>query len=278
MVIVGAFILPHGAMILNPNKKGLSKQAINLHTHMKKAVKIIEDLHPEVIFLTTPHSIALSNDFGLYLNQGANGNAEWNGEYQDFSVEVKINQELSIQLLDFLYEKETAIHGISTFSPTVNAPLRWGEVVPLWFLKELSSNPEYIILSQTLRRYDQAKELIPETITLGNDLRLFFESIEKRIVIIVSADLSHTNQATGPYGFSEDATTFDKMMNDWAATLDSRILTKKAIPFLETAKCCGFIGFVLLQGMLENKGFIPTVMVRETPSYYGMMIAPYTKK
>ncbi|MFX1589038.1 MAG: hypothetical protein ACFFC1_12855, partial [Promethearchaeota archaeon] len=257
---------------------GIPKQAINLHNEMKRVVKLIDDLQPEIIFLTTPHSIALSNDYGIYLNKGASGTAEWNGEYQEYSVKVDINQEISNQLLGYLYEKETAIHGILAYTKGVNIPIRWGEAVPLWFLRNLSSNPEYIILSQTLRRLEQVKELIPETITLGNNLSLFFERIEKRVVVIISADLGHTHNPEGPFGFAEEAETFDKMIQEWAVSLDGKMLTKKILPLLGKALCCGFIGFVILQGMINNKGFIPNVLIRETPTYYGMMIASYLKK
>ncbi|MFW9945404.1 MAG: hypothetical protein ACFFDX_01100 [Candidatus Odinarchaeota archaeon] len=278
MVIVGAFILPHGAMILDPKKEGIPMQAINLNYEMRKIVKIIDDLRPEIIFLTTPHSIALSNDYGIYLNMGGSGTAEWDGEYQEYVVNVKINQKISNQLLDYLSKKGTAINGISAYAMSVHAPLRWGEAVPLWFLRDLSSNPKYVILSQPLRRLEQPKELIPETITLGNDLELFFESIKKRVVVIISGDLGHTHKAEGPYGFAEEAEIFDKMIQEWATSLDSKILTKKVIPILEKAMCCGFIGFVILQGMIENKDFTPNVLIRENPTYYGMMIASYIKK
>ena len=278
MGIVGAFILPHGAIILNPEKKGIPEQAINLYNEMKKVVKIIDDLQPEIIFLTTPHSIALSNDYGIYLNKCASGTSEWNGEYQEYSVSVKINQEISNQLLDYLIEKETAIQGISAYTMSTNIPIRWGEAVPLWFLRNLSSNPEYIILSQTMRRMEQSKDIIPETIALGNNLSVFLESIKKRVVVIVSADLGHTHNPEGPFGFAKEAEIFDKMIQEWVVSLDGKILTKKVLPLLEKALCCGFIGFVILQGMIDNKEFMPDLLIRETPTYYGMMIASFIKK
>ena len=278
MVIVGAFILPHGAMILDPEKEGIPKQAIALHKEMKKVAKMIDDLKPDLIFLTTPHSIGLSNDFGIYLNKGGSGCAEWNNDYKEFVVEVEFDQNIANELLDILSEKETAIHGIATFTSGANAPFRWGEAVPLWFLNNIKKKPKYVLLSQPLRRLDQAKELIPETLTLGNDLRLYFEELEKKVVIIISADLGHTHQEDGPYGFNEEAEPFDQLIETWAATLDEKILTKKVVPKLDSALCCGYIGFVLLQGMIQNKGFAPKVLIRETPSYYGMLIATYLNK
>ncbi|MHA1461994.1 MAG: hypothetical protein ACTSQ0_02890 [Candidatus Heimdallarchaeota archaeon] len=277
MVVVGAYILPHGALVLDPTVENLPNEAIELHHAMNEMAKTIEDLKPDLIFITTPHSIALSNDFGIYLNKGGSGSAEWDNKYKKFKVQVEFDQKISNDLLDYLLEKETAVHGIATFTPGMDAPFRWGEAVPLWFLRKLSTKPKYILMSQPLRRLEETKELIPETLTLGNDLRLFFESLEKRIIVIISADLGHTHQKNGPYGFSEEAEPFDKLMEKWAGTLDEKYLIRKAVPKLDKALCCGYIGFVLLQGMINGKGFTPEGITRATPSYYGMMVTRYTK-
>ncbi|MFW9972459.1 MAG: hypothetical protein ACFFDF_19900 [Candidatus Odinarchaeota archaeon] len=275
MGIVGAFILPHGSMILDPKKNGISKQVIKLHEAMKKIRKIINQLSPDVIFLTTPHSIALSYDYAIYLNKLASGTAEWNGEYGEFSIDIRLSQELSTRLLNLLQTKDIAVQGISAYSSNVSVPLHWGEVVPLWFLKDLPLNLEYIILSQPLRRLEHARSMIKESISLGAHLKKFFESIDKRVALIISADLSHTHEKEGPYGFSEEAETFDKMIQDWAASLNSQILTEKIVPILDKAMCCGLIGFAILQGLIGNDNFKPNILIRESPSYYGMMVASY---
>ncbi|NHJ84903.1 MAG: hypothetical protein FK734_05545 [Asgard group archaeon] len=276
MTIVGAFILPHGSMILDPKKKGLPKEAIDLHHAMKKMASEINSLKPDLIFMTTPHSIALSNDFGLYLNVGGSGSAEWNNEYSEFQVKVEFDLEIANELLEFLVEKETAINGIATFTASIDAPLKWGEAVPLWFLRNLNSKPKYILMSQPMRRYDNAKDLIPETLTLGNDLRIFFEGLKKRVVILISADLGHTHQESGPYGYTDIAQSFDELIEKWALTLDSKILLKEAVPLLDKALICGFIGFVMLQGILDKMKVQPEIFARLTPSYYGMMVAKYS--
>jgi len=275
MVIAGAFILPHGSMILDPKKKGLPKEAKELHKAMIDATLAIEKLKPDLIFMTSPHGIALSNDFGIYLNKGGIGSAEWNNEYNEYIVEVDIDQEIANKLLEYLLEKETAVTGIAAYTPGVEINLRWGDAVPFWFLRNLSSKPKYVLLSQPLRRHDQTEELIPETLCLGNDLRIFFEELEKKVVIIISADMGHTHDKDGPYGFSEDAAPFDALMEEWASTLDSKLLLKKAVPKLDQALCCGYIGFVLLQGLLEKLKFKPEVTSRSAPTYYGMMVAKY---
>jgi len=278
LTIIGAFILPHGSMVLDLDKKGLPKEAIKLHNAMVEMADEIEKLQPDIIFMTTPHSIALSNDFGIYLNKGGSGSAEWMGEYKKYQANIEFDQEISQNLLDYLIDKETAINGVVSFTSSVDAPLRWGEVVPLWFLRKLTKKPKYVLLSQPLRRLEFVEDLIPETLTLGNDLRLFFDNLNKQVVVLISADMGHTHQKEGPYGFDEIAEPFDQLMEKWAGKLDSKILIKKAAPMLTNALCCGYIGFVMLQGMLENKDFTPKVISRSAPTYYGMMVASYIRK
>ncbi|MEJ2293438.1 MAG: hypothetical protein P8Y23_01555 [Candidatus Lokiarchaeota archaeon] len=277
MGIVGAFILPHGSMILDPKKNGMSNQVIRLYNEMKKIGKIINQLSPDVIFLTTPHSVALSHDYGIYLNNNASGTAEWNDEYREFSINIRLTQDLSTKLLKFLEDNKSAIQGISAYASSVDFPLQWGEVVPLWFLNGFPLNLEYIILSQPLRRFEYSRDMIFESISLGINLKKFFESINKRVALIISADLSHTHNKEGPYGFSEEAEIFDKMIQDWAISLNSEILTDKIIPILDKAMCCGLIGFAILQGLIGNDNFKPDILIRDAPTYYGMMIASYLK-
>jgi len=274
MGIIGAFIVPHGAMILD-RERAKELKAERLHDAMLETAKVIRQLKPEVIFLTSPHGISLSNDFAIYLNEKAFCSAEWENEYQEFTCQVQIEKSCSEQLLDYLIEKETAISGLAAYTPSVDIKLRWGEAVPLWFLRDVPV--KYILMSQPLKRLENAREMIPETLTLGNDLRLFFNKLKKRIIVIISADLSHTHQENGPYGYSEQAKIADKLLARWAETFDEKILTKEVAHILPEAKVCGFIGFVLLQGLLNRLTFKRKMLVNEAPSYYGMMVAHYLK-
>lgn len=275
MGIVGAFILPHGSMVLD-HKKAKKQGAEELHIAMVSIAKQIKDLKPDLIFLTSPHGISNSNDFGIYLNKIAKCSAEWNDDYKEFSCKVQLDQEISEKLLNYLLDKETAISGIASYTPSMEIPLRWGEAVPLWFLKDLSA--KFVIMSQPLKRIDMAKDMIPETLTLGNDLRLFFEKLNRRVVVIISADLAHTHLKEGPYGFNIAAASFDDLIGLWAGTLDESILLKKVIPKLDKAKVCGYVGFVMLQGMIGKMKFQPKLHINKAPTYYGMLIADYTRK
>lgn len=276
MSLVGAFILPHGAMLLDPHKKGVPDSVTELHQGMKKAAKMIDALQPELIFLTAPHCISLSKDFGIYLNKIGEGTAEWKGDYTEFTIQIKFNQDLASRLLDFLKEQDENVTGITTYSSGASVPLRWGTTVPLWFLRNLSSDPQYLLFSQPTRRHDRAPEMISEVLRLGGKLRSFFQHLQHRVVVIASADLAHTHSTKGPYHYSDQASRFDQIIEDWAASLTPELLLNKAKQLLEDALCCGYVGFVMLQGLLKNVDFHPKVLGRAAPTYYGMLIASYT--
>lgn len=277
MPLVGAFILPHGSVILDPGKRGIPKQAISLHNAMVGVSNTIASLRPDLIFLTSPHGVSLSHDFGIYLNAGGSGTAEWNNEYKEYKVQVKFDQRQANRLLEYLREKGHFMSGISMFSAAVDAPLRWGEAVPLWFLRELPEEIKYIVMTQPIRRYHEAEKMISESLTLGKNLKSFFESLDEKTIVIISADLSHTHSDDGPYGFSETAEAFDNLIEQWASTLDEDILLRKASLTLKKALCCGYVGFVILQGMLEKTDFRANILARSNPTYYGMMVAEYIK-
>ncbi|MEA2071609.1 MAG: hypothetical protein U9O98_10010 [Asgard group archaeon] len=275
MVVVGAFILPHGSIILDPNKENISEKAQELHNKMLKTAETIKSLEPSLIFLTTPHSIALSNDFGIYLNKSGEGSAEWQGEYSDYQVKINFQQEYSEFLLDLLKKRKHAASGIIAFNQGANAPLRWAESVPLWFIRELNKKTKYILFSQPLRRHEKAPDMIDECKNIGQDIFKFLSKLQEKVIIIISADLAHTHQNEGPYGYSPLAEEFDQHMESWAKTLDEKILVEDSVRMLDRALCCGYIGFLLLQGMINSDQFKSNVVYRETPSYYGMMIAEY---
>ncbi|MFX1253263.1 MAG: hypothetical protein ACFFCZ_16765 [Promethearchaeota archaeon] len=278
MTLIGAFILPHGSIILDPSKDAVPVQAKELHDAMQDTVRMIEKLQPDLVFFSTPHGIALSHDFGIYMNQTGSGSAEWEGEYTDFKVKVEFDQTISAQLHNFLKKNKVAISGITTYSAGLEAPLRWGEVVPLWFLKDLPFKPKYLIMSQPSRRYEQAVDMIPELIDLGKVLKNYFDLLEKKVVVIISADLAHTHSASGPYKYSEIAEPFDNLIERWATTLNADLLLKNASSLLNQALCCGYTGFVILQGLLEGTEFQPKVLIRANPTYYGMLVAEYIKE
>lgn len=102
MVLIGSFFVPHGSLILDTSEELISDSAMQIHIEMVKISQKIRELNPELCFLITPHGISLSNDYGLYANQMAEGTAEWENEYHNFKAEINLDQDETRKLFKFL--------------------------------------------------------------------------------------------------------------------------------------------------------------------------------
>lgn len=76
--IVGAFVLPHGGIALDPVNFNTTNhtarlEANALHEACLKVGQDVQDVNPEVIFLSTPHGIADYRNFLVYSNAVAAG-------------------------------------------------------------------------------------------------------------------------------------------------------------------------------------------------------------
>ena len=73
MPLVGSFIMPHGALTLTKEDPSIPPPAHRLHDACMEVGKQINDLKPDIIFLTTPHGVSLNNDYVIYGNSKAAG-------------------------------------------------------------------------------------------------------------------------------------------------------------------------------------------------------------
>lgn len=203
MGFVGAAILPHGAMIFDgdPNSDSaacrernstmppdLIKDCSALYSSCERAADLVAEMNAEVVLLVTPHGISLcSGALAVYMTNAACGNALWNDTWQDIEVSVPLDAHLSGQLLDFVQKQGLKADGIIPFS-RMEAPLRWGEVVPLWFVNRKidSDKVKYIVLS--VGRQSESFEVI------GKALHDFASTLHQRLVVVISGDLAHTHK------------------------------------------------------------------------------------
>jgi aromatic ring-opening dioxygenase LigB subunit len=166
--LIGVAYIPHGTMLLDPNREDLPDGAKSLHSSCMKISEKIAELNPDLILLLTPHGINLHQAINIYQpgisDSKASGNAEWNNQWIDYSVDVKLAGETCQDLYLYLKQRLSRVEGMLSFGG-LSVPLRWGEVVPLYFalhqlvsktksnsstLKHISiqSKPKIIIIAQ----------------------------------------------------------------------------------------------------------------------------------
>lgn len=276
MVLLAAFIVPHGALILDASPSHTDGR-YELHQAMVSVANQITNLKPDVILVTSPHGISLSDDYGIYFNESAHGSAEWEGEYKNYQIDVNIDLDFAGELYTYLEAKNQPVSKIIAFSRGVPIPMRWGESVPLWYLKNLLDT-KYVFMSQPQKRYDPSNTFMTETKELGENMSEFLNSHNKRVIVLISADLAHTHQLEGPYGFYENAEMVDKLLEDWMHSPNLSKENSDSYDLIKKALCCGYTGFLLLQGILGETELEVEVLTRQVPTYYGMMVVSFRVK
>lgn len=59
------------------------------------------------------------------------------------------------------------------------------------------------------------------------------DSISQTVAVVISSDLAHTHEASGPYGYSPAAAPFDKACGNWAITLHPTYLLDIAAQYVD---------------------------------------------
>ena len=102
MVLIGAAILPHGSMILDPTIDDIPTGVDELHSASKYIGDYVRDHEPDIIILATPHGINLSDSIGIYASRVGTGSAEWNDSWSDYKVSCNFHDEFALDLYNHL--------------------------------------------------------------------------------------------------------------------------------------------------------------------------------
>ena len=288
-----AVILPHGDFAYDPLLVDVPverRAATRIAAASRRVGHLFlhEHVDPEVIFLITPHGIALSHDFGVYLGEKAWGYADIGADlHRPNSTQYRVSLPdpialapvLAQDLLDYIIEESSTgrnmnVTGIKTSADeSQNMPLQWAEVIPLLLVLDddnknigttttqtatIPSAPvqrQHIIWSQPLRRFGEYEgaDMVKELLRLGQTLFDWMEQRPERMAVLVSADLSHTHRKDGPYGYSATSQPFDDFIGKWAhkdPCRNAKVLLEQATTLQPTALSCGYTGMVMLHGML----------------------------
>jgi aromatic ring-opening dioxygenase LigB subunit len=298
MVLVSCAVLPHGAMILDPAKPDLPAGAADLHGWCVRAAEDIAQSDPEVIILFTPHGNSLTDSVNIYLNDSVTGSAEWEGNWADYKVNRLCDSAMATRLLRQFTEEGIKADGTISFAKSVPAPLRWGEVVPLWFLDTLMPRDcKVVIVCWPQTRFDPEK-YAEVFVQVGRSLRAFCGAELSRISVVFSCDLSHVHgnppNTSRLYCCDEQvlgcnksiAAAFDSAVVHWAETicggdthLSKQILMNECLSNSVPAKSCGWAGLCGLQGLSEgcvghdfSSCCTGSVHGYVAPTYYGMIV------
>ena len=264
MSLVGAFIVPHPPLIIPEVGKGQEKEIQKTIDAYEEVARRIGELKPDVIIITTPHSV-LYSDY-LHISPGEHAV----GDFKNFGVpEVQIAVDYDsvfAQRLTSLAEEAGIPAG--TQGERKKA-LDHATLIPLYFIDKFYLDYKLVRISLSglspLMHY-----------RFGKCIAEAAKETEKRIVIVASGDLSHKLKASGPYGLAKEGPIFDHELTQAIANGDFlRFLTFDE-DFSEAAAECGLRSFIIMAGALDGKSVTPELLSYEGPFGVGYAVAAFS--
>ena len=240
MSIEAAYMVPHPPMIVPEIGRGSEAQIKETIVAYQKVAEDIARIKPETIVITSPHSVLYSDYFHISPGPGAKGS------FADFRAgQVRFQEKYDEDLVDriCLLAAEQAFPA-GTLGER-SARLDHGTMVPLWFIR---------------RHYDGFKLVriglsglpLADHYRLGVMIREAAETLDRRLVLVASGDLSHKLQPYGPYGFAPEGPEYDNRIMDVSGRAAFGEMLAFDENFCEKAAECGHRSFVIMAGALDG--------------------------
>ena len=240
MPIVGAIMVPHPPIILPEVGRGEEKKIAATDKAYREAVALVGELAPETIVLVSPHAVGYADYFHISPGESAEGDM---GQFR--ARDVKIRADYDSAFVEALAAAAAnAGFPAGTFGER-NPKLDHGTMVPLYYVNHFYRN--YLLV-----RIGLSGLPLTEHYRLGQMIQQTADSLNRRVVIIGSGDLSHKLREDGPYGLSKEGPEYDERIMDVMGRAAFDELFDFDEHFCDKAAECGHRSFCIMAGALDG--------------------------
>ncbi len=240
MPILAAFMVPHPPMIVPAVGRGGEKKIQATTDAYCRVADEIAELSPDVIIISSPHSVMYYDYF--HISPGY----EAYGSFADFRApEVSFRERYDAELVSLIeqYSREEGLPA-GTMGEK-DARLDHGTMVPLYFIRQKYSGGKII-------RIGLSGLPLEEHFRLGRIVSRAVKSLGRRAVFVASGDLSHKLQDYGPYGFAPEGPEYDERIMDVCSRAAFDELFDFSEDFCRRAAECGHRSFTIMAGALDG--------------------------
>ena len=240
MSVLAAFMVPHPPMIVPQVGKGSEAKIRSTTEAYEQAAEKIAALEPDVILITSPHSVMYSDYFHISPGKRAKGS------FADFRAgEVRFEETYDEEFVDRLERLARERDFPAGTLGERDRRLDHGTMVPLYFIRKKYKGGRIVRIGLSglplTRHYE-----------LGMLLREAVEELGRRAVIVASGDLSHKLQSYGPYGFAPEGPQYDERIMDVCGRASFGELFDFDEAFCDRAAECGHRSFVIMAGAFDG--------------------------
>ena len=251
-----AYILPHPPIAVPEVGGDEIKKIDDTEKAFAKAAADIKREDPETIVIISPHADFYRDAFYIAKGRTCTGDLARFGAPEP-QVTYTYDTELSEEIVRLCDEFDIPI----VYTDEDAAIMDHGAAVPLYYVnREYGANhdaPYRIVrVSPSLMSDDVLYDM-------GYLIERAIAHVGRRAVMIASGDLSHKLKEDGPYGFIKEGPMFDKAVTDVMKSGRLEDFTKIDKTVNELSANCGYHGFVMLAGALQDYKITPDFLSYE---------------
>lgn len=261
MSMLGAIITPHPPVLLPEVGGGREREIAATDRAMRTAAETVAAWQPDVIIVSSPHTILYRDYFHIAPGDGAVGDMGRFG-----APEVRIQASYDTLLREEIIRRAES-EGLHAGTLGQRDPeLDHGVLIPLYYLRK--AGVRCPIVRMGLSGFSPLDHY-----RLGKCVQDAVNALGRRAVFLASGDLSHKLKADGPYGYAPEGPQFDDTVTRTMASGDFLEFLTIDPALCERAAECGLRSFQVMAGALDGLAVEPQLLSHEGTFGVGYAIA-----
>jgi len=264
MPIIGAIIVPHPPIIIPTVGRGREQEVQKTIDAYRAAVRQVCSWEPEVLIVTSPHTVMYADYFHISPGKEAKGDMSAFGASQ-----TRLEAEYDTPLREEIIQQAEAA-GIQAGTLGEKDPaLDHGTFLPLYFLQEAGVDCPIVRIG--LSGFSPL-----EHYRLGQCIAKAVDKLGRRAVFVASGDLSHKLKDDGPYGYAPEGPVFDEQVTAAMASGDFLQFLTMDPGLCDRAAECGLRSFQIMAGALDGLAVTSELLSHEGTFGVGYGVAVFT--
>lgn len=261
MSMLGAIITPHPPVLLPEVGGGREREIAATDRAMRTAAETVAAWQPDVIIVSSPHTILYRDYFHIAPGDGAVGDMSRFG-----APEVRIQASYDTLLREEIIRRAEAEGLHAGTLGQRDSELDHGVLIPLYYLRK--AGVRCPIVRMGLSGFSPLDHY-----RLGKCVQDAVNALGRRAVFLASGDLSHKLKADGPYGYAPEGPQFDDAVTRTMASGDFLEFLTIDPALCERAAECGLRSFQVMAGALDGLAVEPQLLSHEGTFGVGYAIA-----
>lgn len=261
MSMLGAIITPHPPVLLPEVGGGREREIAATDRAMRTAAETVAAWQPDVIIVSSPHTILYRDYFHIAPGDGAVGDMSRFG-----APEVRIQASYDTLLREEIIRRAEAEGLHAGTLGQRDSELDHGVLIPLYYLRK--AGVRCPIVRMGLSGFSPLDHY-----RLGKCVQDAVNALGRRAVFLASGDLSHKLKADGPYGYAPEGPQFDDAVTHTMASGDFLEFLTIDPALCERAAECGLRSFQVMAGALDGLAVEPQLLSHEVTFGVGYAIA-----